>query len=109
MVDVLARRAPGGQKVAIIGAGGIGFDVAEFLVRRSLADAASRRMARRMGRGGSDPTVPGGVVKPKPPAPLRQITLLQRKVGKPGAGLARPPAGSIAPSSNRAVSRWSAA
>ena len=38
-VDVLLRNGPVGQRVAIIGAGGIGFDVAEFLVqRRALAD-----------------------------------------------------------------------
>ena len=32
---------------------------------------------------------PGGVVKPKPTPPARQITLLQRKAGKPGAGLGK--------------------
>ena len=34
-------------------------------------------------------TVPGGVTKPQPTKPVRQITLLQRKAGKPGAGLGK--------------------
>jgi len=88
-VDVLARRAPVGQKVAIIGAGGIGFDVAEFLVKGD--HSPTLHLDEWLAEWGVvDPTtVPGGVVKPKPAAPLRQITLLQRKVGKPGAGLGK--------------------
>ena len=88
-VDVLARRAPVGQKVAIIGAGGIGFDVAEFLVKGD--HSPTLHLDEWLAEWGVvDPTtVPGGVVKPKPAAPLRKITLLQRKVGKPGAGLGK--------------------
>lgn len=88
-IDVLLRRAPVGQRVAIVGAGGIGFDVAEFLVEGghslTLDPAAWQREW-----GVADPSeVRGGVRRPQPSAPARAITLLQRKAGKPGAGLGK--------------------
>ncbi|MCU7374681.1 NADPH-dependent 2,4-dienoyl-CoA reductase [Paucibacter sp. O1-1] len=88
-IDVLLRRAPVGQRVAIVGAGGIGFDVAEFLVEGghslTLDPAAWQREW-----GVADPgEVRGGVRRPQPSAPARAITLLQRKAGKPGAGLGK--------------------
>ncbi len=88
-IDVLLRRAPVGQRVAIVGAGGIGFDVAEFLVdgghSLTLDPAAWQREW-----GVADPgEVRGGVRRPQPSAPARAITLLQRKAGKPGAGLGK--------------------
>ena len=88
-VDVLARRAPVGEKVAIIGAGGIGFDVAEFLAKGD--HSPTMHLDVWLAEWGVvDPaTVPGGVTRPQPAKPLRQITLLQRKAGKPGAGLAK--------------------
>lgn len=88
-VDVLARRAPVGNKVAIIGAGGIGFDVAEFLAKGD--HSPTLHLDEWLAEWGVvDPAqTPGGVVKPKAVAPARQITLLQRKAGKPGAGLGK--------------------
>ncbi len=88
-VDVLANKKPVGQKVAIIGAGGIGFDVAEFLVKGD--HSPTLHLDEWLAEWGVvDPeTVPGGVVKPKPTQPARQVTLLQRKVGKLGAGLGK--------------------
>ena len=88
-VDVLARRATVGEKVAIIGAGGIGFDVAEFLAKGD--HSPTLHLDEWLAEWGVvDPaTIPGGVTKPKPTKPLRQITLLQRKAGKPGAGLGK--------------------
>ncbi|WP_349741014.1 NADPH-dependent 2,4-dienoyl-CoA reductase [Roseateles cavernae] len=88
-IDVLLKRAPVGQRVAIVGAGGIGFDVAEFLVEGghslTLDPAAWQREW-----GVADPgEVRGGVRRPQPSAPARAITLLQRKAGKPGAGLGK--------------------
>ncbi|MCX2862410.1 NADPH-dependent 2,4-dienoyl-CoA reductase [Paucibacter sp. PLA-PC-4] len=88
-IDVLLKRAPVGQRVAIVGAGGIGFDVAEFLVEGAhsltLDPAAWQREW-----GVADPSeVRGGVRRPQPSAPARAITLLQRKAGKPGAGLGK--------------------
>ena len=89
--DVLRDKAAVGQRVAIIGAGGIGFDVAEYLVQRGVSptgDAARWRKEWGVGdpaenRGGLDPSGP----HPEPPA--RQVTLLQRKAQKIGKGLGR--------------------
>ena len=88
-VDVLAKKKAVGQKVAIIGAGGIGFDVAEFLVKGD--HSPTLHLDEWLAEWGVvDPAnTPGGVVKPKPTPPARQVTLLQRKAGKPGAGLGK--------------------
>ena len=89
-IDVLADGAPVGQRVAIVGAGGIGFDVAEFLV---VAPGESPTMdldewRREWGVG--DPAEDrGGLVKAQPVPATRQVTLLQRKRGKLGAGLGK--------------------
>ncbi|XHS79456.1 FAD-dependent oxidoreductase [Burkholderiaceae bacterium UC74_6] len=87
-VDVLARGAQVGRRVAIVGAGGIGFDMAEYLAEsHSLALDAE---AWRREWGVADPAeVRGGVRRAQPHASERQITLLQRKPGKLGAGLGK--------------------
>ncbi len=86
--DVL-RGAPCGARVAVIGAGGIGFDVAEYLVagpHSSSLDIAA--WAREWGVG--DPAnQAGGLTAPRPETPARQVTLLQRKTGKLGRGLGK--------------------
>jgi len=88
-IDVLARKAPVGQRVAIVGAGGIGFDVAEYLVDGGHSLTLDAPAWRREW-GVSDPAeVRGGLRRPQPTAPARAITLLQRKAGKPGAGLGK--------------------
>ena len=88
-VDVLAKKKTVGQKVAIIGAGGIGFDVAEFLVKGD--HSPTLHLDEWLAEWGVvDPAItPGGVMKPQPTAPVRQVTLLQRKAGKPGVGLGK--------------------
>ena len=75
-----------GRRVAIIGAGGIGFDVAELLSHSGQPALDLNAWCDEWGVD-LDVAEPGGL-KPRqtPPAP-RQITLLQRKAGKPGAGL----------------------
>ena len=85
--DVLAHDAAVGRRVAIIGAGGIGFDVAEFLVEPS--PSPSTDIARWTREWGIDPHLDtrGGLAKPEPEAPSRQIWLLQRSPGRPGARL----------------------
>jgi len=91
-VDVLLRGKAVGKTVAVVGAGGIGFDVAEFLVHgERSAEAAGPDLARWMEEWGvADPeTSPGGLTKPRPAPPARKVTLLQRKKGRPGAGLAK--------------------
>ena len=87
-LDVLRDDAPVGKSVAIIGAGGIGFDVAEFLLH---TQSASLDPCRWMKEWGVDPTFEskGGLCKPEPHAPARQIWLLQRSAGKPGARLGK--------------------
>jgi 2,4-dienoyl-CoA reductase (NADPH2) len=88
-VDVLARARPVGKRVAVVGAGGIGFDVAEFLVHDPAAHGPD--LAAWMAEWGVvDPEVArGGLIPPRPPPPARQVHLLQRKSSKPGAGLAK--------------------
>lgn len=86
-LDVLKNGASVGSKVAIIGAGGIGFDVAEFLVED--APSPTTDVARWTREWGVDTTLEArsGLVKPAPEAPERQIWLLQRTPGKPGKRL----------------------
>ena len=88
-VEVLAGAATVGRRVALIGAGGIGFDVAEFLVHEGVSPTLD--LATWMREWGvTDPArVRGGVVRPQPPQPAREVFLLQRKTGKPGAGLGK--------------------
>ena len=88
-VDVLKGGAEGGKRVAIIGAGGIGFDVAEFLGHSGPSTALDTDAF--MKEWGVDQTmsVRGGLVEPEEPAPARQITLCQRKPGKLGANLGK--------------------
>ena len=86
-LDVLARDLPVGPRVAIIGAGGIGFDVAEFLVEQR--PSPSTDVARWAGEWGVDTRLArrSGLQPPRPEAPLRQVWLLQRSEGRPGARL----------------------
>jgi 2,4-dienoyl-CoA reductase (NADPH2) len=88
-LDVLQGRVVAGAKVAIVGAGGIGFDVAEFLVQEGPSPSLDPR--RWMAEWGIDPDFEsaGGLANPHPEPPARQVWLLQRSPGKPGAKLAR--------------------
>ncbi|MCE0490030.1 NADPH-dependent 2,4-dienoyl-CoA reductase [Pantoea sp. Mb-10] len=82
---VIRDKKPVGQRVAIIGAGGIGFDTAEFL----LHNAPHREDFYRSWGIDRHLQARGGLVPPQPLPADRQIWLLQRKSGKPGAGLAK--------------------
>jgi len=77
--------------VAIVGAGGIGFDVAEFLVHDAAHPSPALDLATWMTEWGVAPpgVVRGGVVPAAPSAPARQVTLMQRKAGKLGASLGK--------------------
>jgi 2,4-dienoyl-CoA reductase (NADPH2) len=88
-VDVLLRRRPVGRRVAIVGAGGIGFDVASFLVHEPSAPV--EELAHWMREWGvADPAMSrGGVVAPRPSPPAREVFLLQRMAKKPGARLGK--------------------
>ena len=86
-LDVLAHDRPVGARVAIIGAGGIGFDVAEFLAAQPPSPTLDpTRWAQEWGVDRSF-TARGGLVRPAPEASTRQIWLLQRSEGRPGARL----------------------
>lgn len=87
-IDVL-NGAPVGKRVAIVGAGGIGFDVAEFLVHRGMSPTLDAALWRREWGVGDPAEVRGGLVAPEPEAPAREVWLLQRKAEKPGRGLGK--------------------
>ena len=92
-IDVLRHKKPVGRKVAVIGAGGIGFDVAEFLVHDAAHKPASLDLAVWMQEWGvTDPALAPGGLRPDGPRPTpaaREVVLLQRKKGKLGAGLGK--------------------
>ena len=91
-IDVLLHRRPVGARVAIVGAGGIGFDVAEYLAHDPAHPSPTLDLAAWQREWGvvADPAqVRGGITRAQPVPAARQITLLQRKAGKPGAGLGK--------------------
>jgi 2,4-dienoyl-CoA reductase (NADPH2) len=89
-IDVLQKKAPVGKRVAIIGAGGIGFDVGEYLIHNPEhplpvpVDAWAREWGVDL-----NATTCGGLVTPEDPHPERQLYLMQRKASKLGAGLGK--------------------
>lgn len=91
-LDVLKSEKAVGRRVAIIGAGGIGFDVAEFLLHPSNAELKGRQaIATFMKEWGVDQNYEnrGGLLEPQVAVPSRQIFLLQRSKGKLGGGLGK--------------------
>jgi 2,4-dienoyl-CoA reductase (NADPH2) len=87
-IDVLTGRAEVGERVAIVGAGGIGFDVAEFLTHVPVAEPPLAAFLAEWGIDAAH-TTRGGLTAPEHPAPARQVTLIQRSSGKPGGGLGK--------------------
>ncbi|WP_334014806.1 NADPH-dependent 2,4-dienoyl-CoA reductase [Alteromonas sp. S167] len=90
-LEVLKEKKPVGKKVAIIGAGGIGFDTAEYLSHGK--ETPSQDIPAFMREWGIDMTFSAraGIegVKPQPEPSPREIFLLQRKSSKVGAGLGK--------------------
>jgi len=86
------RGAPVGQKVAVIGAGGIGFDVSEFLLKPE-HQPQPQPLADWQREWGIDPNpnyvTEGGMLAPEVHPPVREIYLLQRKTTALGAGLGK--------------------
>jgi len=90
-LDVLRDGAEVGKKVAVIGAGGIGFDVSEFLAHSG--ESTSQNIPAFMKEWGVDMTLSArggieGVQADTPPSP-REVFLLQRKSSKVGARLGK--------------------
>ena len=88
-LDVLRDHAAVGKRVAILGAGGIGFDVAEYLTQNGPSGAVDPDVFNA--EWGIDATyaAAGGLAVRSPEVPAREVVLLQRKASKVGAGLGR--------------------
>ena len=90
-IDTITGKAPIGKRVALIGAGGIGFDIAEFLTHGK--ESPSQDIPVFMREWGVDMTLAarGGIegVQPALETPAREITLLQRKDTKVGSTLGK--------------------
>ncbi|KVD05012.1 NADPH-dependent 2,4-dienoyl-CoA reductase [Burkholderia ubonensis] len=88
-IDVLAGNQPVGKRVAVVGAGGIGFDVAEFLVQDGVSPALDLDEWKAEW-GVTDPAATrGGVTRAQVAPPAREVTLLQRKAAPLGKGLGK--------------------
>jgi 2,4-dienoyl-CoA reductase (NADPH2) len=87
-IEVLTG-APVGARAVIVGAGGIGFDVAEYLAQAG--ESPTLHLGEWLAEWGvTDPAAArGGLAEPKPEAPARAVTLLQRKPEKPGRKLGK--------------------
>ncbi|QSB21572.1 NADPH-dependent 2,4-dienoyl-CoA reductase [Pseudomonas sp. 15A4] len=90
-LDVILGRKPVGRSVAVIGAGGIGFDVSEYLVHQGVYTSLDRDAFWDEWGIDTHLAARGGVagIKPHPHAPARQVFLLQRKTTKVGDGLGK--------------------
>jgi 2,4-dienoyl-CoA reductase (NADPH2) len=91
--EVLNGSGKIGQKVAVVGAGGIGFDVSEYLVHESRSDFKQIGIPdwmKEWGVGDPEQTA-GGLAEsgPRPQEATRQITLMQRKKQKLGRNLGK--------------------
>jgi len=88
-LDVLRDRKPVGRRVAILGAGGIGFDVAEYLSHEGVSPSLAP--AKFYAEWGIDANYArrGGLVQPHLETAPREIVLLQRKASKVGEGLGK--------------------
>jgi 2,4-dienoyl-CoA reductase (NADPH2) len=88
-VDLLLHGRPAGQRVAVVGAGGIGFDVSEFLVSGGHSTTLDLDAWLREW-GVADPAIArGGLGKPEISPAARQVYLLQRKAAPLGKGLGK--------------------
>jgi 2,4-dienoyl-CoA reductase (NADPH2) len=88
-LDALQQRKPVGRRVAIIGAGGIGFDTAELLAHDDEHTGASAQRFYTEWGVDASLTSRGGLVRPQVKPAGRQIWLLQRKTSKVGDGLGK--------------------
>ena len=90
-LDVILERKPVGASVAVIGAGGIGFDVSEFLVHQGVSTSLDREAFWKEWGIDTRLEARGGVagITPQVEAPARQVFLLQRKKTKVGDGLGK--------------------
>ncbi|MEG7358358.1 NADPH-dependent 2,4-dienoyl-CoA reductase [Pseudomonas citronellolis] len=90
-LDAIFERKPVGQKVAVIGAGGIGFDVSEYVTHDGESTSLDRHAFWKEWGIDENLEARGGVagIQPHPHAAARQVFLLQRKKSKVGDGLGK--------------------
>ncbi|MFG2591045.1 FAD-dependent oxidoreductase [Streptomyces sp. NPDC048438] len=88
-LDVLKGGAEVGDRVAVVGAGGIGFDVAEFLTDGGDAASLDPEVFFRQWGVDTDYAERGGLRAPERPKSPRTVHLVQRKASKVGAGLGK--------------------
>ena len=90
-LDAILQRKPVGQRVAVIGAGGIGFDVSELITHAGESPSQNNDLFWK--EWGIDPAIEarGGIngVQAQPHPPAREVYLLQRKSSKVGSGLGK--------------------
>ncbi|MBO9469178.1 NADPH-dependent 2,4-dienoyl-CoA reductase [Endozoicomonas sp. G2_2] len=88
-IDVIHGRVEVGRRVAVIGAGGIGFDVSEFLTHTRPSPAEDKQ--KFFDEWGVDPSLAheSGLMKPDPEPSPREVWLLQRTDAKPGKSLGK--------------------
>jgi 2,4-dienoyl-CoA reductase (NADPH2) len=87
--NLLSGKAPIGRNIAIIGAGGVGFDVAEYVAHKLLTVASAKGHPDYFATWGisKDMNVQGGLEKPADLHLPGQVYLLQRRPGKMGENL----------------------
>lgn len=90
-LDVLRERKPVGNRVAIIGSGGIGFDVGEFLSQNGADSALSPELFQHEWQIDASLQHAGGLISPEPAleSSARDITICQRKPGVVGRNLGK--------------------
>ncbi|TEU30210.1 NADPH-dependent 2,4-dienoyl-CoA reductase [Alkanindiges illinoisensis] len=88
-LDVLRDKKPVGKRVAVVGAGGIGFDVSEYLTHEG--ESATLNPKKFFAEWGIDTSYEhrGGITQPQPEASPREVYLLQRKSTPVGANLGK--------------------
>nr|WP_302050724.1 NADPH-dependent 2,4-dienoyl-CoA reductase [Rhodococcus kyotonensis] len=86
--DVVEHGKPVGDRVAVIGAGGIGVDISEFLTTDASPTLDLKEWKQEWGVTEPE-AAPGALTTPVPAASPREVFLLQRKKGRIGAGLAK--------------------
>lgn len=88
-LDVLRDKKPVGKKVAIVGAGGIGFDTAEYLLHHGESSSQNIEQFNREWGIDSSYSQAGGIKPEEVEVPPREVVLLQRKASKVGDGLGK--------------------
>ncbi|WFE75452.1 NADPH-dependent 2,4-dienoyl-CoA reductase [Roseinatronobacter sp. S2] len=89
--DVLRDKAQVGARAVVVGAGGVGFDVAEYLSHDGESTTENLALWQREWGVGDPSDAPGGLAPdgPHPQPSARSVTLVQRKAAKPGKGLGK--------------------